>query len=310
MKGFILAAGYGERLRPLTDRTPKPLLPVMNTATICYAVTLLKEAGISDVIINLHYRPDDVISYFHRHENFGIHITFSIEKEMLGTGGGVKKCESLLRDGEFVLVNSDVIMDVRPADVIAAHRASGAPATVVLRATPQADSIGAVGVRDGRVVDFKNFLGSGVMSNYIYTGMAVISPDIFPYLSHEFTSVVYTGYTGLIRDCTLNYYDHRGIWCDTGSPVSYHAANMLVMAHAREFSPRMASACGVKLDAVHADSRIEHGADVRGSIIGAGCVVGRGSVVRNSIMLPGSAVPDNAVVENAIVNGADAIIPA
>ena len=121
MKGFIFAAGLGERLRPLTENTPKSLLPVLNLPSVCYAVYLLKEAGIDHIICNLHYRYADIINFFKTYNNFGLHIEFSTEESILGTGGGFKKCEDIIGDEEVLLINADIIIDLDPVSLIKCH---------------------------------------------------------------------------------------------------------------------------------------------------------------------------------------------
>ena len=94
MKAFLLAAGYGERLKHLTEEIPKPLIPVLNVASIEFSIMLIKESGITDVMCNLHHKYRDIIAFFEKKDFFGLNIRFSIENEILGTGGGLKKCES------------------------------------------------------------------------------------------------------------------------------------------------------------------------------------------------------------------------
>jgi mannose-1-phosphate guanylyltransferase len=221
MKAFLLAAGFGERLKPLTDRKPKPLVLLAGIPSICYSLCLLKESGITDVVCNIHYLADTVVSFFERHENFGFNITFSREDEILGTGGGLKKCEELLDDDDFVLINSDVVTDLRIGDLIGASRLSGKSGMLALFKTGPANR-GTVSVVNGKIVDFKNFLSSGVVPSFEYMGIAVLNPVVFRYLSPEFSSVVYTGYTGLIENQRLGYYEHTGLWEDIGSLDSYY----------------------------------------------------------------------------------------
>jgi mannose-1-phosphate guanylyltransferase len=125
VKGFILAAGYGERLRPLTDDCAKALVPVLNIPSICYSLFLLKEAGVRDVVCNLHHEGDGIVRFFEENDFFGLTIEFSEEDTILGTGGGLKKCEALLGDDDFVLINSDIVMDADLRILIDRHRESG-----------------------------------------------------------------------------------------------------------------------------------------------------------------------------------------
>ncbi|HOW81890.1 MAG TPA: sugar phosphate nucleotidyltransferase [Spirochaetota bacterium] len=236
MKAFILAAGYGERLRPLTDKTPKPLIEVGGIPAICYSIAMIKKAGVKQAVCNLHYRPDEMRAFFADHGNFGLDIEFSFEKEILGTGGGVKKCEALF-DRDMLLVNSDIITDLDLNHMIEAYRISGSPGMVAVY--PSAKGKGVVALSRGRVADFRNFLGTGIEATHDYMGVAVMGPLVFSYLQPDFSSIVYTGYTGLIAGHRLEYFEHTGLWEDIGSLDS------LARAEA-EMLKRPAVAAGVR----------------------------------------------------------------
>jgi mannose-1-phosphate guanylyltransferase len=260
----------------------------------------MKQAGIRDIIINLHYLPDDIIRFFAAHDNFGLNITFSCEPVILGTGGGLKKCEKLLHDDDFIIMNSDVIADIDLNALAAHHRVAEVPATIALFKTERAASIGPVALCDNHVIDFKNFLGSGISSEYIYTGTALCSPVIFRFLREEFSSIVYTGYTGIIGDSRLGAYVHRGYWHDIGTAESYLGANLALLD---------------EQDAVAREARIMPGLDVQAvargvdtgtaviehSVIGAGSRIGDGAVIRNSVLLPGSVAAPKSVIENSVM---------
>ncbi|MFC1669557.1 NDP-sugar synthase [Spirochaetota bacterium] len=220
MKAFLMAAGFGERLKPLTETTPKPLLPVFDIPIICYSLMLLKEAGVSDVMCNLHYRHEDIINYFRKNNNFNMDIKFSFEDEILGTGGGLKKCEDYF-DDDFILINSDIVTDLMLPHVIRKYESSPSAGTVVLyRAVDSIDSR-TVSTQKNRVVDFKNHFNTNIDALYDYMGIAVLSPVIFKYLEEKFSKVVYTGFTGLIENHGLGFYEHRGLWRDVGTLEAY-----------------------------------------------------------------------------------------
>ncbi len=227
-----MAAGYGERLRPLTDSTPKPLLDVAGVPCICYALMLLKEAGITDVICNLHYRPDDIMLFIKKNNHFGMNISFSYEPVILGTGGGVKKCENDLIDDDFIVINSDIITDVKLYELVGAYQDSGLQGLIAVHAGGGTGASQTVSARGGAVIDFKNFLKSNVPPTFDYMGIAVLAPGIFRYLTPEFSSIVYTGYTGLIQCESLGYYHHEGMWIDIGNIESYNKSHVIVREHA------------------------------------------------------------------------------
>ncbi len=308
MKAFILAAGYGERLRPVTDAIPKPLVPVMNVPAICYSLMLCAEAGIREVVVNLHYRPDDIRKYIEENNFFGMKVAFSFEETILGTGGGVKKCADFLAHGDFLLLNGDIITDVRVSELVARHRELGAEGTVMLADGSASGVQGDAGTQGSRVVDFRNFLGTGNRGPLVNTGLAVLSPCVLDSCAAEFSSIVYTGYVALIRRGTLHYHEHRGLWRDIGSVASYVAANMAVLKEEQGFRRRMGDALGVEPHAVAGDAVIGQGAGVHDSVVGGGSVIGRGAVVERSVILPGARVPDGFTVRDSLVIG-ETVIP-
>ncbi len=301
MKGFIFAAGYGERLMPITKSLPKALIPVLNIPSICYSLLLLKEAGITDVVCNLHYRPDDVRNFLSSEFVSYFDFQFSFEKDILGTGGGLKKCEDMF-DDDFVILNSDVIADFNLAEAVRVHQSGSSFATPVLLKTAEAGKIGMIGVRNSMVIDFKNFLKTGVLNDYIYTGAAVLSPEIFRFLKHEFSSIVYTGYTGLIeRYGGIGFYEHKGIWEDIGIPASLLKANMNLLGNPGQISRRFKAAFGRDIEMISGSAVIHGNASVKNSVIGEGCIVGDGAEVINSVLLKGSVVSDRMHVSDSIV---------
>ena len=219
MKAFLLAAGFGERLRPLTDTTPKPLVPVGGVPCICYSLACLKAAGISDLVCNVHYRTEDVMAFFRDNRNFGFNISFSVEEEILGTGGGLEKCRDHFTE-DFIMINSDIVSDLDLRAVMNTHEAEGSGGVIAVYDSCRGNAT--VSVKNGTVRDFKNDLGTGITPRYDYMGAAVLSPSIFSYLSKKFSSVVYTGLTGLVQSHGLSYYEHKGMWKDIGTVEDYY----------------------------------------------------------------------------------------
>ncbi|MCU0822215.1 MAG: NDP-sugar synthase [Spirochaetes bacterium] len=301
MKGFIYAAGFGERLRPITGSVPKALVPVLNVASISYPLMLLKEAGIRDVICNLHYRHNDIIQYFKDNDFFGFNISFSFEDKILGTGGGLKKCERELSDDYFIVLNSDVIIDIDLREVVDFAGKAGLPAAVVLHKTEKAREIGPVGVRDGEIIDFKNFLNTGVMSNYIYSGVAVLSPLIFKYLSEEFSSVVYTAYIEMIKNHGLKFFSHDKFWEDIGSIESYWNVNMSMIKNKHIFSGRMLKTLNQKMEIISGNAVVNEASVIKNSVIGRHCIISEGAAIENSVVFPNSVIRD-VVILNSIVD--------
>jgi len=132
MKAMILAAGRGERLRPLTDITPKPLLEVRGKPLIVYHLEALARAGFTDVVINLSWLGEQIRSRLGDGADFGVNIEYSEEMQALETAGGIRQALPLLSE-RFIVVNADVFTDYD----FAALRTADSPAHLVLVDNPQ-----------------------------------------------------------------------------------------------------------------------------------------------------------------------------
>ena len=121
MKAMILAAGEGTRLRPLTLDRPKPMLPVAGRPLLDHIIAWLRHYGITGIAMNLHHRPQVVMDHFGNGADFGVHITYSVEEEILGTAGGAKRLSAFL-DETFVLVYGDVLTDFDLGALVDFHR--------------------------------------------------------------------------------------------------------------------------------------------------------------------------------------------
>ncbi|ABL64271.1 sugar phosphate nucleotidyltransferase [Chlorobium phaeobacteroides] len=300
MKAFVLAAGFGTRLRPFTHRIPKPLIPVLNLPALLYTFALLKDAGITDIICNIHHHADDVRESVASFGIEGLAISFSEETTILGTGGGLKKCEQLFDDEDFLLINSDIITDIDFSAFIRHHKLSGLPGTLALYETPEAMAIGCIGIENGQVKDFRNMRNTGLKSSLIYTGTALLSPKIFRYLNEDFSSIVDTGFTGLIDHGGLGAFRHSGSWMDIGTPEDYLDANNGKGMLPERLTRRVRDAIGIEPHRIAADAWIASGARVIRSVIGSRCMVSRNAVVENSVLLPGAVVAEGECLLNSI----------
>jgi len=111
MKAIILSGGKGERLKPITDYIPKPLIPINNVPILEWQIRYLKKFGIKDIILSTGYKYD-LIENFLKNKNLGATITFSVEKSPLGTGGAIKKAGKFIKDKSFFVINGDTITNI------------------------------------------------------------------------------------------------------------------------------------------------------------------------------------------------------
>ena len=229
VKGFILAAGLGERLRPITESVPKPLLPVGNMPLIGYNLALLKHHGITDIIINLHHLGKLIRDALDDGHDYGVQITYSEEEEILGTGGGLKRMHELLCDDTFVVANSDTILNVDLTQAIAQHRRRGALATMVLREDPRQAEFGQIEIDPtGRI---RRILGQGESNDplkpYMFAGVHILEPRFLDYIPPDINTCInrYAYMKALDNDEVLQSYVTTGYFADAGTPERYYAAN-------------------------------------------------------------------------------------
>ena len=171
MKAMILAAGKGERLRPLTLHTPKPLVRAAGVPLIEYHVRALARAGFSELVVNHAWLGQQIEDYLGDGERYGVRIRYSAEGEPLETGGGIFKALPLLGDEPFVVVNGDIFTDY---DFSTLRRPFSEKAHLVLVDNPAHHPAGDFRLAEGLVAD-----AEGADAKLTYSGIAVLSPELF-----------------------------------------------------------------------------------------------------------------------------------
>lgn len=227
MKAMVFAAGQGRRLRPITEKLPKALVPVAGRPMIEYPLLLLRHYGIREIIVNLHYLAEKIEEHLQDGKKLGLKITYSKEEKLLDTGGGLLQARSFLEDGSFVVINSDVIIDLPLAELLAEHRRHKATATLVLRSDPNADRYGVIQTSDD--LRIQEFLGhtaptsgaAGALTKLMFTGVQILEPRIFDYLQQETTAafgIARTTYPRMLTDGEKLYgFPFKGYWQDLGT---------------------------------------------------------------------------------------------
>jgi NDP-sugar pyrophosphorylase family protein len=227
MKAMVLAAGEGTRLRPLTERLPKALVPVAGRPMIEYPLMLLRHHGIHDIIINLHHLGDRIEAYLGRGGQLGLHITYSREPELLDTGGGLLKAKPFLEGGTFIVINTDVLIDLPLGELIEFHEKNEATATLALRPDPMADQFGSMEIDgDGRIRRFlqTRITGEAWASTrkLMFTGVQILSPRVFAYMNppdgaQRFSTTRDTYPRMLLGQERLFGFQFDGFWQDLGT---------------------------------------------------------------------------------------------
>jgi NDP-sugar pyrophosphorylase family protein len=185
MKAMLLAAGRGERLRPLTDTMPKCMLPFEGKPLLEHWVDKLHLFGIRDVVINVHHLAEAILDHFGSGERWDIHIQYSREQELLGTSGALHQVKSLFEDEKFLVIYADNQSTCRLQDIVEFHGRRGSVATMAACWIEDPRSCGIVGFdAQGRIERFlEKPTAEQVFSHYINAGIYVFTPKIFDYIS-------------------------------------------------------------------------------------------------------------------------------
>lgn len=222
---FILGAGLGTRLRPLTDSTPKPLLPIGGAPMVERAMDRLAEAGVRRFIVNTHHRPEAWQRAFPAGSHRGLPVTLVHEPELLETGGGLANVAGLLgeEDGHLAVWNGDILAEPDLASLARDHLVGGAEATLLVRKDGPNRNVRVD--RDGAVTDLRDRLGSADPA-YQFTGICLVTrafvrslpPDRVSLVEHFLRRV--TERRGSVRASL----DTGPCWDDIGTPEAYAAA--------------------------------------------------------------------------------------
>lgn len=227
---MILAAGLGTRLQSVAGALPKPLVRVGGRALIDYAVDNLAAAGITKVVVNLHYRGQMIRDHLGDGSSYGLEILYSEEDPLQGSGGGIVQARDLLGETTFVTLNADTIIDIDLRSVVAAHRRNHALATLVLRKDENMEHFGIISIDEkDRVGAFLGTTAScshGRLEPFMYTGVQVLEPDIFRYMP-EFEPFSITALTYpklLAANQRVFGFRFAGAWMTVGTPAELEAA--------------------------------------------------------------------------------------
>lgn len=193
MKALLLAAGEGTRLRPLTLTRPKPMVPLDDEPVIAYSLAWLRANGVTDVAINVNYKPESLVEFVGDGSRFGLSVTYSVETELLGSSGAlVPLRRELGSEQEFIVLYGDVLTDLDLAPVIEQHRQSSADFTMTLTEVDDPTRAGIADVdADGWVRRFKEKPARDeVFSSLANAGIYVVGPKVWEYLpaagKHDF----------------------------------------------------------------------------------------------------------------------------
>ena len=334
MRAMVLCAGLGTRLGSLSAHWPKPALPLLGAPILRYALATLRRAGVTSVGINTHHLPDVMAATASAEcARASIALTIARERQLEGTGGGIRGLRGFLEGGDFLVLNGDVLFAVDLQPIVEAHRASGAAATMVLLPMPAHEHYNAVEVDpEGRVRRIAGHgPGGSSLAPWHFTGVHVMTPAVFDFMAKagplDINRDVYPRMLAqglVVRGHPLLQSDVY--WSDLGTPRRYAATHQAVLFSQvptarfgeadpfRELEQRGSRRLWAHASAVLGDAEISGPAWLGvGCVLGAGvhlgaavsvgpgARVGAGAMLNRVAVLDGAEVPSGARLEDAIV---------
>ena len=327
-----MAGGFGTRLRPLTCNIPKPMVPMMNKSMMHHIVDLLKKHGITDMVSTLFYQPDIITSYFNDGSAFGITMQYRKAEADYGTAGSVRNAADFL-DERFVIISGDVLTDFDLTKAIEFHKQKKAKATLVLTHAKNPLQFGVVITNnEGKITRFLEKPSWGeVFSDTINTGIYIVEPEVLELIpfqkEFDFSKNLFP--LMLEKDMGLYGYIANGYWRDVGNLNEYQEAHLDALNNQVQLSleGKVVGESYIGLNSVietalenlqgkvivGKNCKIGKNAKISHSVIGDGCTIDEGAIIRNSVIWSECFIGKSADLSSCVVGkgckiGADAII--
>jgi mannose-1-phosphate guanylyltransferase len=295
-QAFVLGAGLGRRLRPLTDELPKPLIPIFQKPLITFALDHLIGTGVNKFVINTHKRPELFQSFFSEHRYRGCAITLLHEPDLLETGGGIKNAERDLGSYPFLTYSGDILTDINVRPLIDEHFRRQNDVTLALRETGLASDIA---LRDHRVVDIANRYG--IAGNLDFANIAVWNSAVFqripPQKKTSFIPIItdWIGRGGKIGGLVMN----DGKWFNISSRTQYLDVHRTVLRE--DWKPGFVSIAAWP-ERIAKSAVVDASAQLRGcSVVGEHCRVGAEAILEDTILWPDAQIASQSQLQRCIV---------
>ena len=303
MKAVVMAGGFGTRLRPLTEKLPKPMAYVANRPMMEHVVRLLAKEGIQDLEVLLYFHPEKITSWFGDGKPWGVRMDYITAEADYGTAGAVKGAEERLPE-TFLVISADIITDFDLSRAIDFHRERKAAVTIVLTRVPNPLQYGIVLTEeDGRIVRFLEKPTWGeVFSDTINTGIYVVEPEVLslipPGKNFDFSKNLFPAM--LQRGDRLLGYIAEGYWKDVGNLDEYLNVHLDILAGKVriDFEGNRVGQGNVWIGE---GTKVDYTAELENVLLGKDCVVGPGVVMRNTVVGDGCVVEDGAVIQSTVL---------
>lgn len=306
---MILSAGAGTRLRPLSSLLPKPLFKVLNKTMLEWWAESLASAGIKRLIINVHYRPELMLEHIGiMTESFKnrLEIVASPEKEVLGTGGGIKNAAPLLGKSDFLVVNADIFTDFELVKLCLKHLGNpGRLATMGLLEKGVRNDLANVSVGEGgRIIGFRHPAPlPGELGRQTYCGAMALSPEVFDLIPDGPCDIIEVFGEALAGGADVFGWSYDpAIWSDMGAINDYWELNRLLAA-GRTIAHSTAVVSGrlAGWNVLGAEAEVKAGGEAENSVLWPAAVISPGARVKDAVVA--GLVPSGTVVEGGYFCG-------
>ncbi|MHA2391653.1 MAG: sugar phosphate nucleotidyltransferase [Promethearchaeota archaeon] len=299
-KGIIISGGWGTRLRPLTCTIPKSLIPVVNRPVIERQILLLKNAGVTDIILAVSVMADAVKDYFKNGEKLGVNIFYTDENIPMGTAGAIKLAEDYLKEDNFFMLNGDVILNYDFGDMINFHKENKGLGVIASKIVEDPSRYGVL-IIDESTNQISKFLEKEeyqppegkIVPMPINAGVYLLEPEILSYIKpKKKVSIERDIFPNLSDKDTLYCYPIPGIWKDIGKPEELLEGNIQLMKDILQYSSGQES------------NLIDKNLDIDGkALIYPPVAIGENVTIRKNCKIgPNAVIGDNVYIdENSFI---------
>ena len=222
-QAVILAGGKGVKMRPLTYEVPKPLIPVSGKPAIVYAIEMLRDAGIRDIIIAIGHLGNKIKEEIGNGKKYGVNISYSEETTPLGNAGALRNASAFLQKKPFIVMNGDVLTSINLSDLVAFHDEDRYMATMSLSTEPNTKGYGVALLRGEKVVGFMKQDGKQT-TQLVNAGVYIMNPDIMNYIPKSGPASLEDVFVKLADEGKLAGYTFEGAWYEVSTPENYERA--------------------------------------------------------------------------------------
>lgn len=274
MNVFLLCAGYGTRLTPITKYIPKPLVPLLNTEMLNYNIFLFNKLGFKDFVVNVHHLKE---IFFGFKPLFDVNINYSLEDTILGTAGGIKNAELLFKKDEpIIIMNGDIYYNINVKKVIDYYKSLNNPLALMVLQEDESGNVTSNREYISSLREQKSDFYKNEDKKYKFTGLHIISYEMLKYLENEYSCIIEKYIELLNTKRIYSYIDNeKNYWSDIGTPESLLKTNIDLINNESYYS---------NYDFIKKDNFVLSEIDAENSVVGRNVEINKNVIVKNSVI--------------------------